>query len=135
MSSKTFLISIIFILNLLGVFPLITYFLNLPFKAFFGYINQKTKRRKEYWAGHIVTILLIFYAWEEITLGYPTLTLVITLLLSSIGAMFLKRKYRTLYRSIRTFYLEDRVNKTFMYILIFLYIIGLFYGNINFVVW
>ena len=139
MGLKIFLLFAYFVANLFGFFALIATILNLPFRAFFRDRNKNSKSDKReiksYWLGHLTLILVLFYTWEEIVLIFPTLTLILALVLSSLLSIVLIENNRTLYRYYRKFYISKKEKITFIFCLLFLYCLGLIFDKINFILW
>ena len=132
MTSKIVMLTLLVVVNLFGLLALLSNIFNLPFKAFFGYSNEKTGNKKVYWFGHIIIVLLIFYFWKEITASEPSFFLIFLLLVSSIISIVLSKKNRSIYRRYRIFYISNTVKWAFVYNLVLLYILGLFFNEIGF---
>lgn len=134
MTLKIVLLSILFFANLLGLFALISNLLNVPFKAFFGYRNRRTGNKKLYWIGHIILILLLFYFWEEFAAVPPSFIMVSVLVFSSLLSIYITKRDSFILFSGK-FYISKTVKLAFIWNLIILYIIGLFFNQIEFVWW
>lgn len=134
MTLKIVLLFILFFANLLGLFALISNLLNVPFKAFFGYRNRRTGNKKLYWIGHIILILLLFYFWEEFAAVPPSFIMVSVLVFSSLLSIYITKKESFILFSGK-FYISKTVKLAFIWNLIILYIIGLFFNQIDFVWW
>ena len=74
-------------------------------------------------------VLLIFYAWEEITKTPPTFVLILTLLLSSLLSFLYPVIDKKFYNKYRLYLISDTVKLAFVYNRVILYILGLIFNK------
>jgi hypothetical protein len=129
MTTKVILLFVLFFVNLFGFFSLTSTLINCPFRVFFGGKNHKSGAKIIYWIGHIVLVLLIFYAWEEITETPPTFVLILTLFLSSLLSFLYPVIDKKFYNKYRLYLISDTVKLAFVYNLVILYILGLIFNK------
>lgn len=135
MTTKVILLFVLFFVNLFGFFSLTSTLINSPFRVFFGGKNYKTGGKKNYWVGHILLVLLIFYTWKKITETPPTFVLILTLLLSSLLAFLFPIINRSFYRKHRLHLISNTVKLVFVYNLLLIYIIFIMLDITTFIWW
>lgn len=132
---KIILISVLFVVNIFGLFAIISNYINSPFKAFFGYKNKRTGKQKVYWIGHVILALTIFYLWKEVTFSEPSLVLVLTLTISTALSIVLPKKTKHIFNGFDSFHVDSTTKEVFIYNTILVYILGLIFYEIAFSIW
>lgn len=132
---KIILISVLFVVNIFGLFAILSNYINTPFKVFFGYKNKRTGKKKVYWFGHVILALAIFYFWKELTFSEPSLVLVLALTISTALSMVISKRTRNFLGNSSLVYVDDSTKTAFILNTLLVYILGLLFYEIAFAIW